>query len=284
MAVNCAAIPDELVESELFGHEKGAFTGALERKIGRFELAHRGTLFLDEIGDMSLNAQAKILRVLQDGAIQRVGGLQTIPIDIRVIAATNKDLSQLMEANRFRKDLYYRLNVIPISIPPLHERKSDIRDLVDYFLRRFGGGRIPQLTEEHLLELEHYEWPGNIRELKNWAERACIFYAMGESHWWTLYSPSTVGMKTLVEEKPMIAETTPSPPQRAASSPPAALRHARVQFERDLIYKTLEDACWNITKAAGLLGVERSHLHKKMRQLKIEGRGKEALVTQDGGG
>ena len=174
VAVNCAAIPDELIESELFGHEKGSFTGAFERKIGRFEQADGGTLFLDEVGDMGLKMQAKVLRVLQECVIQRVGGDTHIELDMRVIAATNKDLTRSIEKGEFREDLFYRLNVIPIRVPPLRERPEDVPILVQHFIQRYSGGRTRKVSPETLRALKSYPWPGNVRELKNWVEGACI--------------------------------------------------------------------------------------------------------------
>lgn len=177
ITVNCAALPESLIESELFGHEKGAFTGAHKTRIGRFELAHRGTIFLDEIGELSLEVQAKLLRVLQEGEFERLGGIKTHQVDVRVIAATNRNLSALTEKGEFRRDLYYRLNVFPIQNIPLRERKEDILPLIHHFLRKYGGSRKEPITEistEALESLMAYEFPGNIRELENLVERAMI--------------------------------------------------------------------------------------------------------------
>jgi len=175
--VNCAALPSGLIESELFGHEKGAFTGAVARKIGRFELAHGGTLFLDEIGDLPLELQPKLLRVLQEGEFERVGGSETTTVDVRVITATNRDLETAVREGRFRPDLYYRLNVFPIQLPPLRERKEDILLLVRYLAQRYGarlGKRIPAVSQATMDVLQAYPWPGNVRELENVIERAMI--------------------------------------------------------------------------------------------------------------
>ncbi|MCI0410878.1 MAG: sigma 54-interacting transcriptional regulator, partial [Acidobacteria bacterium] len=175
--VNCAALPSGLIESELFGHEKGAFTGAISRKIGRFELAHRGTIFLDEIGDLSLELQTKLLRVLQDGEFERLGSSQTLRVDVRVIAATNQDLEKAIEAGRFRADLFYRLNVFPIPVPPLRKRKEDIQLLAEHFVARYSrklGKKIERIPRTAMDALLSYSWPGNIRELENVIERAMI--------------------------------------------------------------------------------------------------------------
>jgi len=175
--VNCAALPAGLIESELFGHEKGAFTGALSRKLGRFEVAHKGTIFLDEIGDLPLELQAKLLRVLQDGEFERVGGSETIRVDVRVIAATNRDLDKAIEEGTFRPDLYYRLSVFPIQIPPLRERREDIPDLVRHFVMKHGlklGRKVKTIPQSAMDALSAYPWPGNVRELENVVERAMI--------------------------------------------------------------------------------------------------------------
>src|SRR5438093_6202617 len=175
--VNCAAIPEELIESELFGHEKGAFTGAVARRRGKFELANGGTLFLDEIGDMTLKTQAKVLRALEEQAFERVGGKDTIKVDVRVIAASNKNLPELIERGGFRDDLFYRLNVIPIEVPPLHERKEDIPLLINHFIGRFAaenGKRVKTISVEALAYFQCYDWPGNVRELRNMVERLVI--------------------------------------------------------------------------------------------------------------
>src|SRR5271157_858590 len=180
--VNCAAIPEDLIESELFGHEKGAFTGATEKKRGKFDLAHEGTLFLDEVADMSLKAQAKILRILQEKKFERVGGNTFIPTDVRVLAATNKDLELEMEAGRFRQDLYYRLNVIPLRVPPLRERKEDIPVLTNWFLKEFSLKEHEDektIAEDALAKLIEHDWPGNVRELKNFIERLVIMVSQG---------------------------------------------------------------------------------------------------------
>ena len=260
--VNCAAIPEELIESELFGHEKGAFTGAIARKRGRFDVAHEGTLFLDEIGDMSLRAQAKVLRVLQDGTFERVGGAQTIKVDVRVIAATNKDLLEEMRHGRFREDLYYRLNVIPFYVPPLRDRKEDIPPIVEHFLDLFttevAGAQRKALSPEALDVLLGHDWPGNIRELKNLVERVVIM---------------TPGPVIRPEDVPL-APAAPAG-DRAGESwrrpfQAPSLRDARTDFEREYLVQQLARHGWNISRTAEAIGIERSNLHRKIRQYGIE--------------
>ena len=249
--VNCAAIPEELIESELFGHEKGAFTGALARRRGKFELADGGTLFLDEIGDMSLKTQAKVLRALEEQAFERVGGKDTIQVDVRVIAASNRDLEALIRAGRFREDLYYRLNVIPIEVPALRTRKDDITKLVDHFVAVFcaeNGKRPKTVSGEALGYFLAYDWPGNVRELRNMVERLVIM-APGD----------VVG-----------ADDLPAPlrPKDAAATPEGherSLRDARDHFERAFIIAELRANDWNMTRTAERLGIERSHLYRKIK-------------------
>lgn len=255
VAVNCAAIPDELIESELFGHEKGSFTGAHDRKIGKFEQADGGTLFLDEVGDMSPKMQAKILRALQESVIQRVGGDSTIEVDIRVIAATNKDLKMCIKNGEFREDLYYRLNVIPILVPALRERKEDIPLLSEHFMHRYGAGRKLNIGEKTAQLLKTYPWPGNVRELKNWVERACILSEEESLEAFSLdegFLTSNLGESDMLnfEEK--------------------TLRGARAAFEKTFIVKMLSENDGNISKTAQAIGVERSHLHKKLRAYGID--------------
>jgi two-component system, NtrC family, nitrogen regulation response regulator NtrX len=250
--INCAAIPEDLIESELFGHEKGAFTGATIPKRGKFDLADEGTLFLDEIGDMSLKTQAKILRILQEQKFERVGGTKTIGVDVRVIAATNKDLEQEILHGTFREDLYYRLNVIPLEIPPLRERKEDIPDLVEEFLHEFTfktNRETKEVSPEIYPCLMEYDWPGNVRELKNMMERLAI---MTQGRLITLEDlPPPLGKKP--EEIPLQATNL------------TLLKEAKNQFERDFILHKLQENEGNITQTAAILGIERSHLHKKMR-------------------
>ena len=256
--VNCAAIPEELIESELFGHEKGAFTGATEKKRGKFDLAHEGTIFLDEVADMSLKAQAKILRILQEKKFERVGGNKVIDMDVRVLAATNKDLEIEMEAGRFRQDLYYRLHVIPLRVPPLRERKDDIPLLTERFLQDFAtkeGEPPKRLTAGALEKLMTHNWPGNVRELKNIIERLIILTPTNE------INEDDIPELSLRNE-PGLAQTETLP---AVDS----LRDARLDFERQFIIKKLEEHDGNISKTAEAIGLERSNLHKKLKSLKV---------------
>jgi len=247
VAVNCAAIPDELIESELFGHEKGSFTGAHEKKIGKFEQADKGTLFLDEIGDMSPKMQAKILRALEEASITRVGGDRPIEVNTRVIAATNKDLKKGIKEGTFREDLFYRLNVIPLRVPALRERTMDVPALVGHFVRRYAAGRDIQIPENTMKRLCQYSWPGNVRELKNWVERACI-----------------------LSQSDKVEAEVGSEPMNEFSDGPTSLKTARLAFEKEFIEKALEQTEGNISKAAALIGVERSHFHKKLKSFRIE--------------
>ncbi len=248
--VNCAAIPVDLIESELFGHEKGAFTGATSGRRGKFELADGGTIFLDEVGDLHEASQAKLLRVVQEGEFQRVGGEETLRVAVRVISATNQDLRALVEARRFREDLYYRLGVVPIRVPPLRERREDIPDLTGYFLEEFcrRNNFKPKRIDEHATAaLRAYRWPGNIRELRNVVERMAILAS----------DPITCAALPLEIRLPGDA---------AAAS---TLEEARAQAERELIRDALDRAAWNVAAAARALGIERTHLHKRMRALGV---------------
>jgi two-component system nitrogen regulation response regulator NtrX len=252
--VNCAALPGELIESELFGHEKGAFTGALAQKRGKFELADGGTIFLDEIADMSLMTQAKVLRVLQEHSFERVGGTETIEIDVRVIAATNKNLEKEIAAGRFREDLYYRLNVIPFQVPPLRERREDIDVLARHFVREFcaeSGQRPRELTPECLLALEAHAWPGNVRELRNLIERVVIM---------------TTGDRIDASDLPDL---------RRAAGPEGepeggTLERARRGFERDYLLGKLREHGFNISRTAEAIGIARESLSRKIKTHKIE--------------
>ena len=259
--VNCAAIPEELIESELFGHEKGAFTGATTKKRGKFELANEGTIFLDEIGDMSLKTQAKILRVLQEQQFQRVGGSRVLKVDVRVIAATNKDLALEIDKGTFREDLYYRLNVVPIQVPSLSERKNDIPLLVDHFLNECAlqnRSRRKEIDPAALEALSTYNWPGNVRELKNLIERLVI----------------------LVPGDRISLENIP-PSYRAQSIETHSMennylaiddfKNAKKAFEEAYILEKLQENNGNVSQTARKIGVGRSYLHKKLKQINIQG-------------
>ncbi len=250
--VNCAAIPTELIESELFGHEKGAFTGATSARRGKFELADRGTLFLDECGDLHGASQAKLLRVLQEGEFHRVGGEQPIRVSVRVISASNRDLADMIGQQKFREDLYYRLCVMPIRVPSLRERREDIRPLADYFLGEFCARNNfrPKTFEPAVLEaLEQYAWPGNIRELRNVVERMAIL-ARGDT---------------------LDAGSVPIEIRAAKGAPGRGnLKETRESAEREHILRALEEAEWNVSGAARALGMERTNLHKRIRALGIE--------------
>jgi two-component system nitrogen regulation response regulator NtrX len=279
--VNCAAIPEELIESELFGHEKGAFTGATQLRRGKFDLASGGTLFLDEIGDMSLKTQAKILRILQEQKFERVGGTQTISVDVRIVAATNKDLRGEIQIGNFREDLFYRLNVIPFQVPSLRERVEDIPLLAAHFLKEFcttHGRKMRALSAEAFRVLQAYSWPGNVRELKNLIERVIILtLEVEEGHEITAADL----LRNLQEDARTIRfdEEVKYPSVQVsgheASEPLSGagrnLRDARQEFEKEFIIKTLRENDGNVSKTAQVLGVERSHLHRKMKSYGIEG-------------
>jgi two-component system nitrogen regulation response regulator NtrX len=256
--VNCAAIPEELIESELFGHEKGAFTGATEKKRGKFDLAHEGTIFLDEVADMSLKAQAKILRILQEKKFERVGGNKLIDMDVRVLAATNKDLEEEMKAGRFRPDLYYRLHVIPLTVPPLRERKEDMKPLVERFIKDFSakeGVEQKTVTDEALNLLMKHDWPGNVRELKNIIERLLI-----------LTPSSVITVKDIPHLSMKEEKDSSSSVQNTIID---SLKDAKMDFERQFILKKLEENEGNISKTAEAIGLERSNLHKKLKSLRV---------------
>lgn len=255
--VNCAAIPEELIESELFGHEKGAFTSAVAQRKGKFDLADKGTIFLDEIGDMSLKTQAKILRILQEQSFERVGGSERIVVDVRVIAATNKNLKEQIVKGTFREDLYYRLNVIPFHVPPLRERREDIPLFIEHFLKEFSretAREVLKVEGSAMNVLLDYEWPGNVRELKNLIERLVIM------------TPSNV----------ITPDDIPSYIKGAASPQPGnlfrndLLKVARREFEREFIIRKLKEHGGNISRTAEAIGIERSHLYRKIRSYGIE--------------
>lgn len=250
--VNCAAIPQELIESELFGHEKGSFTGAFETKKGKFEQADMGSLFLDEIGDMSLQTQAKVLRVIETQEFQRVGGNKNIKVDVRVISATNKDLTEEVKKGKFREDLYFRLDVIPLKVPPLKERLDDLPLLVNHFLELFAaeyGQQPKQISPEAIRILQKHTWPGNIRELKNVIERLVIM------------SPSG----TITPEDFLTPDSA-----RSDYFDLDSLKDAREMFERDFITRKLEENGWNVSKTAEVLDIERSNLHRKIKAYDIK--------------
>ncbi|MBF0338172.1 MAG: sigma-54-dependent Fis family transcriptional regulator [Nitrospirae bacterium] len=249
--VNCVAIPTELIESELFGHEKGSFTGAFEKKKGKFELSHEGTLFLDEIGDMSMTTQAKVLRVIETQEFQRVGGSKNIKVDVRIIAATNKDLPKEVKEGKFREDLFFRLNVIPIIVPPLRERKEDLPLLIDFFMNLFAneyGKPVKTIDQEAQKILHSYDWPGNVRELKNTLERLFI---MVQSK---VITGAEVANYKNTSVDYFAFET---------------LRDARDNFEKDYIIKQLIKHKWNVSKTAETLQIERSNLHRKIKSYGI---------------
>ena len=246
--LNCAALPKDLVESELFGYEKGAFTGATQLKRGRLEAADGGTLFLDEVGDMSLETQAKFLRAIETGEIERLGATRTLSVDARIVAATNKDLQEEIQAGRFREDLYYRLNVVPIHLPPLRQRREDIPLLVAHFGARLSSehGRPPRaFTRDAIERLTGYGWPGNIRELRNLIERILI-----------MTDGETVGAADVEEALPANAD----------EGPPSEIKVAREKAERDTILATLKQCQWNVTEASRRLGMDRGYLHRKIKR------------------
>ncbi|MCM0604566.1 MAG: sigma-54-dependent Fis family transcriptional regulator [Xanthomonadaceae bacterium] len=266
--VNCAAIPEELIESELFGHEKGSFTGATGQKKGKFDLANGGTLFLDEIGDMSFKTQAKILRILQEQKFERVGGNQTIQTDVRVLAATNKDLKQAIKNGSFREDLYHRLNVIPFYLQPLRDRKGDTEQLALHFLKEFSnthGKPVRPLTKEALAALNSYSWPGNVRELRNMIERIVILTPEADFNNSVLASEV---LQFLTDQFMTESSEATTPP--GFSTDLKTLRDARDAFEKVFIQKSLEENSWNVSKTAQTLGIERSHLHKKIKAYGLE--------------
>jgi Nif-specific regulatory protein len=258
VAINCAALPETLLESELFGHEAGAFTGAVERKLGRFELAEGGTLFLDEIAEVAPSIQVTLLRALQEREIVRVGGTETIGCDARIVAATNRDLAEEMRAHRFREDLYYRLNVFPIEIPPLRQRREDIPLLVDHFIRRVASEMkmpVPILSPEAMSALAQYDYPGNIRELQNILERACLLCCRMDGTW---PQPQPIRPEHLPRE--LAGEIQPGAPGQSALE----------ASEKGMIVKALRESNWNQTKAAKALGITRDNIRYRIRKYEIE--------------
>jgi two-component system, NtrC family, nitrogen regulation response regulator NtrX len=270
VAVNCAAIPETLIDSELFGHEKGSFSGATSMKRGQFEQADGGTLFLDEIGDMSLNTQAKVLRALQEQQFNRVGGTKLLKVDVRVLAASNKDLMKEIEKGTFREDLYYRLNVVPIVVPPLRERREDIPLLIRHFMKLHAeeqGLRTKEVTPDAMAVFQQYEWPGNIRELRNLIERLMIMVPGN------VIDGAQATTTLQVKAPGAVAAATPAV-QTAASplftQPFDSLRDARNAFEKEYIARKLREHHWNISRTAEDLKIERSHLHRKIKLLDVE--------------
>ena len=258
--VNCAAIPETLIETELFGHERGAFTGAVSQRRGKFDLADGGTLFLDEIADMSVATQAKVLRVLQEQQFIRVGGSKLIKVNVRVIAASNKDLRQEIEKGTFREDLFYRLNVLPIEVPPLRNRREDIPALVRYFLRvntEEQGMKLKEITDDALKTLTRHDWPGNIRELRNQVERLMI-----------MVPKSTIETADVIPFMPGLADGVGQ--KVSALDNYDSLRDARHAFEREYITNRLRTNEWNVSKTADDLKIERSHLHRKIKSLSVD--------------
>jgi two-component system, NtrC family, nitrogen regulation response regulator NtrX len=260
--VNCAAIPEELIESELFGHEKGSFTGATEKQIGKFEQADHGTIFLDEVGDMSAKTQAKVLRVLQEGEVERLGSARTIKVDVRVIAATNKDLEQEIEKGTFREDLYFRLSVIPIRVPPLRDRREDIPALVRHFADLFSrdNNRRPQrFTQAALEHMQKARWKGNVRELKNTVERLIIM---------------TPGEAIDVDDlREIVRIDSKTPVGDNEKERPGTLREFKESAERTFLVGKLRENNWNISKTAEVIGTPRSNLYKKLEQYGISQEG-----------
>ncbi len=255
--VSCAALPESLLESELFGHEKGSFTGAIARRIGRFEMADGGTLFLDEIGDTSQSVQVKLLRVLQEKQFERVGGSQTISTDVRIIAATNRNLKEAIELKEFRQDLFYRLNVFTISLPPLRDRSEDVPQLVEHFIRKYGvetGKGIVGIAPEGMLMLQHYPWPGNIRELENCIERAVILCN---------------GRTILPQHLLFSEEMTEVAPTQAVEPAPTNDMRTLAEVERQHILRVLENCENNQTRAAAALGIDRKTLRNKLKEFGI---------------
>ncbi|RMG59246.1 MAG: sigma-54-dependent Fis family transcriptional regulator [Deltaproteobacteria bacterium] len=251
IAVNCASIPESLIESELFGYERGAFTGAHRDKRGKVELADGGTLFLDEVGDMSLSLQAKLLRFIEEKAFERVGGTRKYRVDVRLVAATNKDLRKEMEEGRFREDLYFRLNVIPIEVPPLRERKEDIPLLVEHFLSHLGGGSRKVISPEAMEALKEYSWPGNVRELRNVIERVAL-----------LSSGEEIGLEEIRES---LFDSG-----RREEKPPEEYREALAWFERKFLLEKLRENGMNVSATARKIGLDRSSIYRKLKSLGLD--------------
>ncbi len=277
VAVNCAALPETLIESELFGHERGAFTGAAQQKKGRFEQADGGTLFLDEIGDMGTVTQAKVLRAIENRTIERLGGTQTIPVDARLISATHRDLPAEIRAGRFREDLFYRLRVVSIELPPLRSHKDDVPLLAEAFLKLHGErmGRSARLSKEALAALENYSWPGNVRELKNAIERSLVL-CRGEQ----------IGTDDLSAEIPAGERLTGKPATSGAEAGfgEADFREARRKFEIAYLTQQLTSRKWNVSRTAAAIGLHRQSLQEKLRELGIRRPGLEGAESGDAEG
>jgi two-component system, NtrC family, nitrogen regulation response regulator NtrX len=261
--INCAAIPEELIESELFGHERGAFTGAVSQKKGKFDLADGGTLFLDEIGDMSLKTQAKVLRILQERKFERVGGTRTLEVDVRIVAATNKLLEEEIRSGSFREDLFYRLNVVPFKVPALRERRDDVPLLAGYFLDAFcrrEGRELKLIVPEAMEAMQRYDWPGNVRELKNIVERLVIMTPGGtitKNHLPDYFGVEVNGRESGGGRLDSVLELS-------------SLREAREEFEKEFIIQKLEEHDWNVSRTAEAIELERSNLHRKIKSYGID--------------
>jgi two-component system nitrogen regulation response regulator NtrX len=269
VAVNCAAIPETLIESELFGHEKGSFTGATSMKRGQFEQADGGTLFLDEIADMSLNTQAKVLRALQEQQFTRVGGTKLMKVDVRVLAASNKDLIKEIEKGLFREDLFYRLNVVPIIVPPLRERREDVPLLIRHFMKVHAeeqGLRMKEISPDAMIVFQQYDWPGNIRELRNLIERLMIMVPG------PVIEAAQAGLSLQARPVGSTSQTTTPIPtvNPLFTQSYDSLRDARNAFEKDYIARKLREHHWNISRTSEDLKIERSHLHRKIKLLDVE--------------
>jgi two-component system nitrogen regulation response regulator NtrX len=276
ISVNCAAIPEELIESELFGHEKGSFTGATERQIGKFEMAHKGTIFLDEIGDMSARAQAKVLRVLQEGEVERIGSQKTIKVDVRVIAATNKNLEDAITSGTFREDLFFRLSVIDIEVPPLRSRVEDIPAIAAHFVARSAaqhGVPVKRISPEFAAALQRREWRGNVRELKNVIDRLMILVeddTLRAEHLEGVPQPkAAVGAVAPPAPTPTAATPAPSTDTGSIALPQGSLREFKEGSERAFIVAKLRENAWNISATAQAIDTPRSNLYKKLEQYGI---------------
>jgi two-component system nitrogen regulation response regulator NtrX len=267
VAVNCAAIPETLIESELFGHEKGSFTGATSMKRGQFEQADGGTLFLDEIADMSLSTQAKVLRALQEQQFTRVGGTKLMKVDVRVLAASNKDLLKEIEKGTFRDDLFYRLSVVPIIVPPLRERREDIPLLIRHFMKVHAeeqGLRMKEISPEAMVVFQQYDWPGNIRELRNLIERLMIMVPG------PVIDPALAGLSLQARPVGPASQSATPVVNPLFTQSYDSLRDARNAFEKEYIGRKLREHHWNISRTAEELKIERSHLHRKIKLLDVE--------------